>query len=66
MVASYAATDIRLLTPEENKAKERLRLIGKAREVKKKQAKGNLAKAADLAEQVGRLHVEIWELGKEE
>ena len=62
--------DIRLLTPEEKKARERLRLIEKARGVKKRlkkeQAKGNVAKAADLAEQVGRLCVEIRELGEEE
>ena len=69
-MASFAATDVRLLTPAEKKAKEKLRLVKKARGVKKRVqrelAKGNAAKAADLTEQVERLREQIRELREEE
>ena len=69
-MASFAATDVRLLTPAEKKAKEKLRLVKLARGTKKKVQreldKGNRSKAADLTEQVERLHERIRELREEE
>ena len=69
-MASFAATDVRLLTPAEKKAKEKLRLVEKARGAKKRMqrelAKGNVTKAADLTEQVERLREQIRELREEE
>ena len=69
VVASYGAEDIRLLTPGEKRARERLSLIEKAKvlkkRLKKERGKGNMAKAADLAQQVGPLREKIRELGEE-
>ena len=69
-MASFATTDVRLLTPAQKKAKEKLRLVELARGTKKKVqrelVKGNHSKAADLTEQVERLRERIRELREEE
>ena len=70
VVATFGARDIRLLTPEERKAKERMALIERARglkrKVKRERGRGNEAVAASLDAQVQRLRNQIHKLGEEQ